>query len=206
MIRAGAIANSRRAFTMVELIVGFTLTALLFALMYQFLIPALKISTRTTERAQTQQQAVIALKNLAREVETTSMLGITPAPDGRLVAIHPVAQVTQNSERVYADHLVVYRFVEESNQVHRALWRGSDDPSISAPRKLSVEELEGLEAGFVDEGRVLIRGVELFEFTHSGTGELLHQPFKVRLKMQKRPGDGAREFELVQAISLRNQI
>lgn len=191
---------------MAELLVGFTLTALLFGLMFQFLIPALKISTRTTERAETQQQAVIALRNIVREVETTSMLGITLAPDGSTVVVHPVVMVTQNSERVYADHLVVYRFEKEKNQVHRYLWRASDDPSIDTPRKLSAEELTQLETHFVDEGRVLIKGVESFEFGHSGTGELLMQPFKVHLKMQKRPGDGSREFELVQAISLRNQI
>lgn len=199
-------AATRSGTTLVELMVGFTLTVLLFGLMFQFLIPALKISARTTERAETQQQAVLALRNLVREIETTSVLGVSLSADRSTVVIHPVATVTQHNDRVYADRLVVYRFESEKNQILRYEWKGEDDPPIDTPRKLSIEEMAELETRFVGEGRVLVKGVESFAFSHSGTGELLAQPFTAHLRMQKRPGDGSREFEMIQAISLRNQI
>lgn len=196
----------RSAFTLIEVIVGFTLTVLLFSLFFQFLIPALKISTRTTERAETEQQAVIALRNMIKEIETTSLFGVSFRSDGSLVAVHPVTMVTQNNDRVYADHLVVYKFEKDHNQIVRYTWKDKDDPSIDSPRKLSSKELDDIEAHFQPDSRVLVRGVEEFEFTHSGVGDLIKQPFKVRLKMGHQTGDGSREFELVRAISMRNQI
>lgn len=201
-----SVSVNRKGFTLFEMLVAFTLTVLLFGLLFQFLIPALKISNRVTVRAETQQQATIALRNMVTEIEETSLLGISFADDSSIVAIHPVDKVTQNNTRVYADHLILYVYKEDVGQIWRYTWNdGAGDPGIDTPRRLNADELVNIRAS-LSGGRRMVKGVEEFEFGHSGTGRLITLPFRARLKMSEQEQSGSREFELIRTISLRNQI
>jgi type II secretory pathway pseudopilin PulG len=195
----------RSGITLIELIVGFTLTVLLVGLLFQFLVPALKISKRTTLRAEVQQQAILALREIVNEMEQTSLYGISFSEDAHTVAVHPIVEVTRNSQRVYADHLIIYKFDPVAGTIHRGTWRDGPDPSIESPRKLSQDELANVEPFYINSGRTVVREVEEFSLTHSGTGNLLQLPLLARMKMREQEQSGSRSFELVRAISLRNQ-
>jgi hypothetical protein len=178
---------------------------LLVGLLFQFLIPALKISNRITLKAEVQQQATIALRNLVGEIEQASLFGLSFSTDSRVVAIHPIVEVTRNSQRVYADHIIVYKFDPASRRLSRYTWRNGLDPSIEAPRKLDDTELDNVEAHFIDAGRTVAREVDGFQLTHSGTGNLIQQPLLVKMTMRQQTASGNDTFELVRAVSLRNQ-
>ena len=201
------IRGHRKGFTLVEMLVAFTLTVLLFGLLFQFLVPALKISSRTTVRAETQQQATLALRTMTSEIEETSLLGVSFSEDSSVLAVHPVEKVTQNNQRTYADHVVVYLYDQENGQIWRHTWKKSaDDPSIESPRRLSDEELASVQSHLQPGGRRLVKDVAEFEFGHSGVGNLIQLPFQARIKMREQAQSGSREFELIRTVSLRNQI
>ena len=197
--------NQKRGMTLVELLVGFTLAVLLLGLAYQFLVPALKISSRTTLRAESQQGGTLALRQMVGEMERSNLFGISFSPGVPAVAVHPVEEVTPTGERVYADHLIVYKFDKASGVIKRFRWRNGSDPSVDGPRKLTPTELTQAENYAVD-GRVVARNVEDFEFTHSGSGTLVQMPLLARIKMREQTESGMRSFELIRTVSLRNQL
>lgn len=193
-----------RAFTLIELVVAFTLTLLLVGLLFQFLVPALTVSSRTTRRAEVQQQATITMRNLVSELEQTSLFGLSLADDFRTAALHPVTDVTQKSERVYADHVIVYQFDPVAESLQRSHWSNGSDPSIEAPRKLSPDELLALD-GFLTKKRVVVRQLEDFEVGHSGSDGLIQLPLVVRMTMKRQGESSPKPFELVRTVVPRNQ-
>ena len=211
-IRTASMSRSPRnshfrkpGFTLVELLVGFTLTTLLLGLMFQFLVPALRISNRTTLRAETQQQATLFLRKLVDEMERSTLFGTSFSQESPVLAIHPITEVTQNSNRVYEDHLVIYAFDKEKNSIRRNRWRNGDSPDVNSPRKLSPEELLQVDAFLVGPERVVVNQVEDFQITHSGVDNLVRLPLVVHLKMKESEQAGSRSFELIRAVSMRNQ-
>lgn len=191
--------------TLIELLVGFTLAVMLLGLAYQFLIPAMKISTRTSLRAESQQGGTLALRQMVGEMERSNLFGISFEPGTPIVAVHAVDEVTSTGTRVYADHIVVYKFDSNTGEITRIRWRNGDDPSIDSPRKLTPVELQQAENHALDS-RVVARNVDEFEINHSGTDDLLRLPLVARIKMREQESAGMRSFELVRSISLRNQL
>lgn len=181
------------------------LSLLLLGLMYQFLVPALKISNRTSLRAEVQQQATLALRNMVSEIEQSTLFGTSFSADGRVVAVHVIEEVTQNSDRVYADHLVVYQYDPVNKEIRRGLWRKGDEPTRDSPRKLSPDEMANIQANIVGPERVVVRRVKDFTFSHSGSGELIQLPLIAHLSMDESGQYGSRKFELVRTVSLRNR-
>lgn len=199
------IDRSRRSgLTLVELLVGFTLTVLLLGLLFQFLIPALKISRRTTLRAEMQQRATLAMREMVSELEQTTVFGTSISPDSHTVAVHPIVEVSQNGRRIYADHLIVYAFDPQRQEIVRGLWRNGADPGTESPRRLSAAELDGID-GQLSQDRVMVDDVEEFELTHSGDTSYLQLPLLCRLVLKESEESGSRQFELIRSISPRNQ-
>lgn len=198
------IAKPKRGMTLIELLVAFTLSVLLLGLMFKFLIPALKISSRTTQRAESQQRATLALRNIVSEIEQTNLFGVSFLPDSTVIAVHPIVEVSQNSQRIYADHVVVYQYDQARGVIERSEWRDGADPGIDSARKLSVDELMAVES-FLQRKRIVARDVEEFSLRHSGVDDLVRLPLVARLKMREQGQSGARSFELNRTISLRTQ-
>lgn len=196
--------RTARGLTLVELLVGFTLTVLLIGLLFQFLIPALKISRRTTLRAEMQQQATLAMREMTSELEQTTVFGTSISPDSTVVAVHPIVEVSQNGRRIYADHLVVYVFDEERHEIVRGIWQSGGDPGTESPRRLSSQELSGIDSQ-LSKKRVIVDEVAEFELTHSGENSFLQLPLLCKLVLKEPEESGSRQFELVRSISPRNQ-
>ncbi len=163
-----------KGFTLIEMLVTSILVVLLFGLLFQFLIPALRFSSQGTVRAELQELAVLAMRHLVDDIERTSYAGISLHPNQMILSIHPLVDITQNSRRVYADTMIVYYHDPVRRVLIRRPWPPGPPnlppPGTAAPRRLSLLHLGQM----VDESnqleRIMARSVGAFAVTHGGTG------------------------------------
>lgn len=197
---------NRNGFTLVEMLVAFTLVVLLFGLFIQFLVPALRKSASTSVKAQRQQRATLSLRKLVTEMERTTVAGISVLEDPPTVAVHPIVDVTQNSRRVYADHVVVYQYDRAGQRILRGEWKSGSSPNTMVPKRLTQDELTKATLFFTREPVAVARDISDLDFVHQGTKGFLRLPLQVKMEMQEKDTDGSTKFELVRNVSLRNQL
>jgi type II secretory pathway pseudopilin PulG len=95
---------NRRGTTLVELLIVIPLVAILFSMVWSFLIPGLRAWTRSDTRSQAQQSALVVSARLVKEVQYSMPESVSifpasgPAPDGTTVAQDAVSFVSDLGE------------------------------------------------------------------------------------------------------------
>lgn len=200
------LGRRRRGFTLVEMLTAFTLLLLLFTMMFKFLIPAMKKSSSTSIKTERQQRATLSLRKMVAEMERTTTAGISVLDSPPTVAIHPITDVTQNSRRVYEDHVVIYQYDAANKQILRGEWQKGALPSTLVPKRLNQADLAAATSSLKGPALAVAKDVTNLEFLHQGTGGYLKLPLQVKMELEQKENDGTSRFELVRNVSLRNQL
>ncbi len=219
---------TRRAYSLLEVILSLALITLVMGLTLAFLFPALRASVRGTLRVEMQQQAVTALNRLCSDVRRTSVAGLSlrSGPPPIAVAACPVSGPDLRSGQpgpmqpdgtvVWSDFFVIYYLDESSRKLMRREWPPGppaptvEETTIIKPRRLSPARLAQILSQPAANEMVLATDVASFEIEPGpgGSDSEVAQPVRFRLVLERRGNTGhlsQERFIYTRSVFLRNQ-
>lgn len=195
---------SRRAFTLIELVVAAALAALVLGLGSAYLVPALRATSRSAARVELEQRAVVALSRLVNDIEHTAPAGMSLRSSAPVcVAVNRLDEVRPNGDLIWSDAYVIYYHDSVNNLLIRRLWPPGDPAPNSAqtkrgkPKKLSPSELADIVSRPPVDYSILARDVQSFEILQAGDDLLVKQPVQFRLTLERKVAGGRRQDERV---------
>ncbi|MBI3929334.1 MAG: type II secretion system protein [Armatimonadetes bacterium] len=176
---AGRPAPLKSGFTLVELLIACTLLILVLGTVVQILVPAFRVSARTSSRSDLQRSALMSLNRLRADLENSIAPGVVVhAPDAGelLVSIHPVEWIQPDGLLRWQERLILYQWrdgvlrrnvygpaaatapLRPSADEIRTLLEASNQTVLLARdvRELSVQDAEPAQSGVQQPFRLFI--------------------------------------------------
>ncbi|MEW6282035.1 MAG: hypothetical protein AB1758_25750 [Candidatus Eremiobacterota bacterium] len=191
-------ADPRRAYTLLEVLVGVALAGLLVSLLVAALIFSLRVTAVGTNRSNLQASAALAVRRIERELQQTSPSEITLESGGGGgtvgLALLPVLDVGSTRELQWSTERVLFYWDRGQGTLLRKCI------PLDGPRRLPAGELQ---AAFAAPGRVQLLTPNVADFQVSGTDVIT-----LRLRVQRKAvsGNVAESFELKRDVALRNRF
>lgn len=194
------------AFTLVEMLIAAGLALLVLVLMVQVLVPAFKISARTSVRSELHQRANHALGFLSRDLQHTSPDGIAyfrTGPQRFLLSMHPIVDSSPEGKRVYQDGLIVYLW--ENDRFSRNRYVDPDPNFSQSVKRVKQIELENYLV-LAQEKKILATGMTAFNFDDASPLEnRTEQPISIDFILHRDlNGDDFEEFKLARKLTMFN--
>lgn len=210
-----SIKRSKAAFTLIEMLAVCFLLSLTLSLSIEFLIPAIRASTRGSIRVDLQQEAIHALSSLCSEMQRSSPSGISlnSSTNPIAVAVCPLsrpasragepAPVQPNGTLVWSSFFSLYYVEPASGEFRLQEWPPvgasamlnptAAESDTARPRRLDPLRLrQVIASGQAAPFSVLARGVRKFQILYptGGTDLLYIQPVTFRLTLGRTGNTG----------------
>ncbi|MGE0491528.1 MAG: PilW family protein [Vulcanimicrobiota bacterium] len=194
---------ARRAFTLLEVMVAAGLFLIVGLILVNLLIPTLRTAGRTSQRAQLQQQGLLAGRWLVDDLQLAAAggVGIRSGPD--VLAIQPANDLSADGVVVWQQELVVYYVAD------RRLWRRTWAPgrvpsmalnlSTNQPTRPGPAQLLQLVSQLDASPRPIAANVDSFTVTHAGSGAAVASPITIELELS----EGQERYRLRKVTALR---
>lgn len=212
-----------RGHTLPEVLLTATLVALLWGMLTQILIPTWKAAALNSARLGLQQQGLMALERILKDLKAAPLRGVgirPPVQSGEptVLSIHPITEVTAStpSTPIYATQLTVFTFDPVQQLLRRRVWPDPvagatsldgilQPPTMLQPVRPRPESLLYFGQHRDARERILARQVTALEITSGVAAPRLSNPLTLRLRLEQ-PASGRPQplsFEVTQCISLR---
>jgi type II secretory pathway pseudopilin PulG len=192
-------------FTLVELLVAAGLFLVLVAIMIQVLVPAFRISARTSVRSELHQRGHHSMNKLRNDLQRTPTAGLSvfqTAPERTLVVLHRLKDADVEGAPVYDSDLVIYERTGEK------LWRYVyEDPAPEFTQSVQRPNLSQTETylSLVSEGKVMTADIIAFSLADADPDPgRLRQPITVNLALERGRDTEKQTLSLLQKITMRN--
>lgn len=205
----------RSGLSLLESLVAAGLLALLTGMALMFLVPSLRMSTRSGLRVEMQQQASVLLERLQVDLEHSAPAGVAllPGRDATQmsgISIQALQGFTSLGAQVWEPKVIAYVWLPGPAVIKRETWTPSLSPSLPVmlmsfrPSRLTYQDLITLSNDPSNPEVVVARGVQLLEVNPgpSGMGAVV-----IHLVLQREvPGRSTPErLEVRRGVMLRNQ-
>lgn len=209
----------RKGLSLVEVLVAAGLAVLLLTCFLWFLVPSLSAMGRSTAQSEVQQQAVLALERIEREVRRSTVSGVGLYPKAAVAVtaapglyLTPLQDVNDKGQPNWALEVVAVWW----NRAERRLWiKGwppkdpagfSQDPVLSRPAHLSGAEFQTLVSSKNGTERSLAAGVVDFDLQHAGgASPTLVGPLSLHIELEREEGRHKQRFKFRKVFSLRTE-
>ncbi len=205
---------SRKGFTLLEVIVGAGLMALVISLCMLLLLPTLRASARGMVHAEMEDQALLVASLLGRDLDGAVPQGVSLSTDGQTLAIMPIQDLLDSRLLAWLPQFAVYHWDSASATVVRRVWYSPGPPDLglgtldgSHPIRLSDAQMAALSGSTSLESRVLASGVTAFAITQNGPGPSVTDPVTMSVTLQRHAATGRElpeSFTLTRGLSFRN--
>lgn len=169
-----------RGLTLVEVLVGLFLSSVLLTLLLQLFSVTYRVGQQEIRKASLRQGLMVIGQQLVRDLNETTVAGITLVSSGAEIATHPLGGITVGGRLVYEDRIWLWSW----NHADRRLTRSqvTDQPFEGLPLRLTPDTLEAAE-------RALSRsldGVVGFSVSNPAGTEapLVSSPLSVRIELE----------------------
>ncbi len=193
----------RRGWTLVEVLVAASLLVLGLSVLTAVLVPALESSRTGSQLAQLQQQAALIVEWVASDLAATPPAGFRaqPIPEGLVLALHPVSDITSSSTLTWSDQAVLYSWDFENRSLLRKRWPGmtTNGPFLPDPAALHTAATTASP-----EDRVLSRAVIFFQVTFTGGVNNPLVSLELQLSHPDSPPERTIELRHQRSFFLRN--
>lgn len=184
----------RRAFTLVEVMLGSTLGLMLLGIFVMILIPLVRYGSWTSGRATLVQAAVLLGDRLGSDLQRATLSGVTI--DSGAIAIHPIAGATDSGTAVWDSELVLYDWDQTRGDLLRCPWSPTD-PNVSVgPMRVTAADIRS--AMSANQPHRLVQGI-VKDFSVTGTAPLI---IKVTMETPV-PGRTPIQFQYQREVMLR---
>lgn len=206
---------TRRGMSMLELLIAGGLFLVVLSVVFGFLIPSFRNSSRNGARIEMQQQASLAMDRLMIDLERSAPAAVTllPSPaQGQAsgVAIQRLRGFSGGGLQEWESELVLYYWLPQSQRLKREIWRAGLPPALpvvlldTRPSRITRQDLvDVINDGSASE-QTVATGVIEFEVALAKPPAM--QPFTIGLTLartiQGRPKPET--FELRRSVTLRN--
>lgn len=202
--------GGERAWTLVEMLVGLAVFALLTTVLAMFLLAVSRGSARSSVRSTLQSQALVVLSHLASDLEraTPQTLWIVEATPGAPAAAGMILMkdMSPMGSVEWEEELVVYGWFPEGRLVRRTWPPPPPDLDLtlspSAPPSPTPEDLLSVVRENGGPTRLLARDLDSFSLSKTGDGSLVVCELGFRRKAVS--GDRVEEYSLRRTFQLRN--
>lgn len=211
--------KSHRAITLLELLVGMGLSALILTIGVNLIWQAMRTSARGATSGELYQSGLTCISWLMEDLQSTSSagLGILNSNDSTtptVLSVHPLIDVSDQLVRFYDDHLIVYAWTPAIGALTRSQWppeppaleRTFDPAEALRP---TPEQLLSL-ATARGEQRKLAGEVTDFRIENPAGVTLpnIGQPLLLRLSLARKAAAGYKPetFQYNRTVVLRNQL
>lgn len=197
----------RRGFTYTEILVALFLLGVVSLLVARVLMASLHTSAKESARMEMEQTALFALQKVVRDLQLTSVGGVSYLPKGEGqtsgVAINPFDDVSAEGNLAWQNRAIAFTWEPTTGLLNRAVLDGLPSPSLTAPTRLSTGELGAALASA--RGVTLSRGVVDFEVLNREPVTMTSRALMVRLELERTiPRSGLRRFRMERQVTLRN--
>ena len=198
--RRGAIA-----FTLVELLVAAGLFLLLVVVMIKLLVPAFRISTRTSVRSELHQRGHHAVNTLRNDLQRTPTAGLRvyqAAPERTLLVLHRLRDADVEGDPVYQNNLVIYERI--GDKLWRYIYEDTAPEFTQTVQRPDLTQTENYLTE-VSEGKILTGDISAFSVSDADPDPgRLKQPITVALALERGRDTEKQSLSLLQKITMRN--
>lgn len=163
---------TKKAFSLVEVLISAGLVLLVLGLATSFLIPLLGIQADVSSDIALQQRTKLLFEQVRADIHRSSASGLSLLEESGATTfiVHRADNIAQDGTLVWDDEAVIYRWTESDHRLNRLLW---NDPQrkilrASSPTKISAPQLQQI----LGSPSVLTRtfeGVSRFAWSHLGS-------------------------------------
>ncbi|MFN8608982.1 MAG: type II secretion system protein [Vulcanimicrobiota bacterium] len=209
-------SGARRGLSLVELLVVCFLVGLLGLAFVSALLPTMQAMARASAQTELQQQAVLCLERIERELRSSTSTGVGilsqalvgPGQNPGLF-LTPLKDVDGQGQPNWDPRIVAIWWDRSDGRVRSKTWPPKDPPSLAhepglnRPAGLSRLEFADLINGRNGSERFLAAGVTDFDAVHGGSGTALVPPLTVQIELSRQEGHHREKFKLKRVVSLR---
>jgi len=206
-------------FSILEVLVATALMAMLFGLVFAFLVPGMRTYALGSVQAEMQQEATLLLRNISNDLDLAVSGGVTASPTAiptpfngpTYLAVMKIESVNEKGQQKWEDALYVYYWEKPGASVIRKQWTSTSPPnlgrSLSAPTHFTDIELAQIINEPSLKTKVVARDVSLFQVSGTAGSPWLQPPYTITVKISRKAATGRTDnetFTLTRVFSLRN--
>jgi hypothetical protein len=205
----------RRGLSLAEVLVAAALALLLLTCFLWFLLPSLSAMARSTAQSEAQQQGVLALERIERELRRSAASGVAVFPKPAAAPglyLTPLQDVNDKGQPNWALELVAVWWNRSQQRLWIKSWPPKDppalaqDPVLSRPARLSAANYQDLVSRQNGTERSLAAGVIDFDPQHAGgSGSTLVGPLHVQIELERQEGRHKQRFKFRKVFGLRTE-
>lgn len=205
-----------KGFTLLEVLIMATVALLILSLLAQLFIVAVRRTHDGRMRVELQQQGLVVLRQLHKDIEKTSARTMAVnLGDPYVLALTPVEAVTATGSVLWKEEIVSYVHSPASKILHRETYPPqapvfSEILSPFTPYLPTSGELGAQASTDSGQERILSRYVEEFSLTDrsGGTTSFREQPLILHLKLRRTlsTSDRTADFTIDRRYTLRNDF
>lgn len=190
-----AIERKSRAFTLLEVIVGFSLFLLIGLLLFQVFVPTLQAIAATQRRVGLQQRCIVAMHRLENDLQNSVPAGLSVASTADTIVGQPLQEFTPEGAQVFQQMLWVYTL--NGQELRRGEWTSPGPPALSLTletnkaQRVAVPDFVLLSTNLA-RYRTLADEVTQFQVLHGGVGSSVAGPLTIQISLGNKVNDGAR--------------
>ncbi|MEW6281546.1 MAG: hypothetical protein AB1758_23250 [Candidatus Eremiobacterota bacterium] len=180
----------RRAFSLLEVIIGSVLLVIVFGLVAQLLVPSLILFHSGMAGSEALQSGLKVTSKVRLEMLNTALESVTISQDGQALALLPKNPAqpfkVSNGDPLPGSSFVIFYLDPTAKTIRQKQWPGPGEPSDTArfggaqPPRLSEAELTGLVGSVNGTERTLARFVESFQVVDQDPASpFLEPPIKI---------------------------
>ncbi len=135
----------RRGLTLVEVLVGLFLASVLLTLLVQLFSVTYRVGQQEIRTASLRQGLMVIGQQLQRDLNDTTVAGVSLSPDGSRVSTHPIGGITVGGRLVYDNHLWLWSWDTTARGLIRS--RSLEHSFEGLPIRLPPDDLNSAAGG-----------------------------------------------------------
>lgn len=195
-----------RGISLFETVLVFALLALAGLILLRVLIPSFRTTRATQQRVTLRQEALVAGRWLALDLQQASPAGIAIRPTPAVLTVQPIRELTVEGKRVWEQFLVTYTLV--GTQLKRGRWDSGGSPALSVtlfnsrPGRPTPTDLLTLAGAAPADARTIANNVSSLSFSHGGLANSVAGPITVELELRD-PAPSGPSYRMRKSLSPR---
>ncbi len=194
-----------------------------FGMVFQFLIPGMRIYALGSTRAEMQQEVLRVIDRMVFDLDQTvsgavslSVPLVNPENGPVYFGIMRLDKIDSDGKQVWQDNLVVYSWEGKGQPVIKKEWRSGLMPALGltfgTATRFPAATLSGIATQPALKGMVLARDVTKFSITSNPanpTAGDLSPPFVITVEITRKAATGRPDpeiFSLSRSVSIGNQL
>lgn len=192
--------------TLVEILVGLMVSAILLTVLVQLFLVSTRTGAEELARSSGETSALLALRAVGRDLQTTTPAGISLITSGDRLVVHPVDTVLANRQVTYRNRLLLWAFEPEEGELRRLTYDTFFTPFDLRPHRLTETEVQELS---VDPGAatsLVTKNVSAFS-VHNPPGVTVPSvgaPLEIALSVTVEGAETRKQVALKQSVWIRS--